>query len=65
MKYKITERDVKCIILGFISFFVLSVMVDWDTHVAAFKEGFEEGRSSNILVLDQDPENSISLTHKK
>lgn len=43
MMKKITKRDVFVFFLGIVFCFVLDVILDWNSHVKAFKEGFKEG----------------------
>ena len=46
MKIKITGRDIKVFFFGFLTFFLLSAIYNWEGSVAAFKEGYEAGRDS-------------------
>ena len=52
MKIKITKRDLRSYLLGFLSFFLLSVIVDWEGNTAAFQEGYESGR--DLLGQEND-----------
>lgn len=39
---KINSRDVKIFILGFVSFFLVESIYDWESSVKAFKKGWNE-----------------------
>jgi len=39
---KISSRDVKIFILGFVSFFLVESICDWESSVKQFKRGWNE-----------------------
>jgi hypothetical protein len=43
---KITKRDVFVFFLGVVFCLILNIIVDWEKHVKAFKDGFKAGMKS-------------------
>jgi len=43
---KITSRDIKVFILGFIAFFIVESIYNWESSVNAFKRGFNNGSNA-------------------
>jgi hypothetical protein len=39
---KISSRDVKIFILGFVSFFLVESIYNWESSIKAFKKGWNE-----------------------
>lgn len=52
MKSKITKREIAAFILGFITLFMVNLVVDWEDNEKAFKEGFEAGRAEATVNSD-------------
>ncbi|REE05648.1 hypothetical protein [Marinoscillum furvescens] len=45
---KITKRDVKCFVLGFLTLLVIEFAWNWNDHVESFKEGYRAGTSQDV-----------------
>lgn len=43
MKAKISRRDVKFFFLGFLTFFIIELIGNWDENVEDFKQGWKDG----------------------
>jgi len=46
-KMKITSRDIKMFILGFIVFIIAESIYNWESSVNAFKRGWNEAGSTS------------------
>jgi hypothetical protein len=46
---KITKRDVKFFILGFLTFFLIEVVFNWEAHKKSFWEGVEAARKERKI----------------
>jgi len=49
MKKVITKRDVLFFILGLFTMLTIEVITDWDAHVKAFKEGYNDVRETEAV----------------
>lgn len=47
---KITKRDVLFFIIGFLTFFIVELIFNWEANKESFREGFKGARSSKIDI---------------
>jgi len=43
---KISKKNILFFILGFITYFLIDVALNWDQSVESFKQGYKEGYES-------------------
>jgi hypothetical protein len=46
---KITKRDVKFFILGFLTFFLIEVVFKWEAHKKSFREGWNDAKTKGKI----------------
>lgn len=53
---KITNRDIKIFILGFVTFFLVESIYDWKSSVNAFKRGWNDAGSTSgsKFIIDKE-----------
>jgi hypothetical protein len=49
MNPKITKRDMVFFVFGVLTFIVIELVSDWETHKKAFVNGWEDAKSENIV----------------
>jgi len=49
MNSKITKRDIVFFVFGFLSFIIIEVISDWETHKKSFIAGQEDAKSEQIM----------------
>ena len=47
-KIRITKRDVLFFFIGFLTFFILETIFDWEGSKKSFKEGFDKGMGREL-----------------
>ncbi len=50
---RITKRDVIVFILGFLTFWLINIITDWQGFKDSFKKGFNEGYNSVRIEIDK------------
>lgn len=49
MKIKISSRDIKFFLLGVFTFFIISIIYDWDNFVDGFKRGMNDSKNDHQI----------------
>ena len=60
MKLKIKKRDVLFFVLGFLTFLIIELILNWDEAVEGFKEGYGDGLSSVKIEKQEFAQNDQS-----
>ena len=52
---KITNRDIKIFILGFVTFFLVESIYNWESSINEFKRGWNDGSTSDSkIIIDKE-----------